>query len=207
MYDHEAFEVGADTGTTSLVTLGASWTRLRTNDRIFPTRGFRIRFDVLGAHDDVLSSETFLQVKIAGKLVRSIGRTRFLARAEVGRTFTDNFRGLPPTVRFFTGGDQSVRGYQYQSLAPVDEAENVIGGKVLVTSSAELEHRFLEKWGLAGFLDAGNSLEAFSGSLETGLGGGMRWLSPIGMVRLDVAFALSREGNPARLHITIGPDL
>ncbi len=116
MYDHEAFEVGADTGTTSLVTLGASWSRLRTNDRIFPTRGFRIRFDVLGAHDDLLSSETFLQLKAAGKLVRSVGRTRFLARAEVGKTFTDNFRGLPPTVRFFTGGDLSVRGYQYQSL-------------------------------------------------------------------------------------------
>jgi len=60
---------------------------------------------------------------------------------------------------------------------------------------------------VAAFFDAGNALESFSDELETGAGAGLRWLSPIGMVRLDLAFALSRDGTPARIHVTIGPDL
>jgi translocation and assembly module TamA len=116
-------------------------------------------------------------------------------------------------MRFFAGGDQSVRGFEYQQLGSLDEEGNVIGGPVLLTGSVELEYRFLqkwrflEKWGIAAFYDTGNAMESFSGSLERGAGVGLRWVSPIGPIRADAAWALSEPGRPVRFHLTVGPDL
>jgi translocation and assembly module TamA len=125
----------------------------------------------------------------------------------VGRLFTGDFRQLPPTIRYFTGGDQSVRGYRYLQLGPRDAAGNVIGGEALVAASVELDHRVLESWSVALFYDVGNALDELSLSLEQGAGAGIRWLSPIGLVRLDGAFAISQTDSPFRVHFSIGPDL
>ena len=110
-------------------------------------------------------------------------------------------------MRYFAGGDQSVRGYAYQALGPRDQFGHVLGGRSLLVGSVELEYRFLKKWGVAVFYDAGNAARNFSFSLKQGTGFGLRWLSPIGMVRADLAFAVSEPGRPLRLHLNIGPDL
>ncbi|MFL6199243.1 MAG: autotransporter assembly complex protein TamA [Thermoanaerobaculia bacterium] len=213
-FQREDFEVGLDKGVSELLLPQASWNRVKADDRISATSGQRLEFKIRGADEALLSNASFLQAEAEGKLITSFAdRFRFISRAQVGYTETDQFRELPPTMRFFAGGDQSVRGFAYQALGPVDEAGNVIGGKTLLTGSVELEYRilekwrFLEKWGIAAFYDTGNAMESFSGSLERGAGVGLRWVSPIGPIRADMAWALSEPDRPVRFHLTVGPDL
>lgn len=212
-YHHEAFGVGVDSGTSNLLIAGASWERTRSNDRLFPTRGLRLRLSLQGSRRGVLAASSFAQLEATAKLIRAIApRTRVLVRADIGRTFSDDFRRLPPTLRFFGGGSESVRGYGYLSLGPQDSLGNVIGGPILEVGSLEIDHRILDRWAIAAFTDVGNALQDFSlsvhqGALEQGVGGGIRWLSPIGLIRIDGAFAVTRPGTPFHLHFSIGPDL
>ncbi len=76
-----------------------------------------------------------------------------------------------------------------------------------MVASLEYEIRFLEKWGAAVFYDTGNASESFGGSLARGAGLGVRWRSPIGPIRADVAWGLSEDDRPIRFHLNIGPDL
>ncbi len=73
--------------------------------------------------------------------------------------------------------------------------------------SVELEQRILERWGLAAFFDVGDALDSFSFDLEQGTGIGLRWISPIGQVRLDGAFAISQPSTSFRFHVRVGPNL
>lgn len=208
-YEHETFEVGADTASSDLVMPELGVSQTRANDPVFPTHGHRLDLELAAAHDAVpLSSATFLRIASRGTLVRSLApRTRLITRAELGYILTSDFRDLPATLRFFAGGDQSVRGYSYNELGPIGPGGAVIGGEVLIVSSVELEQRILERWGLAAFFDAGDALDSFSFDLEYGTGIGLRWISPVGLVRLDGAFAVSQPGTPFRLHIKVGPNL
>jgi translocation and assembly module TamA len=83
----------------------------------------------------------------------------------------------------------------------------VIGGPQLLIGSIEFEHRFLRKWGVATFYDIGNAVNKFTDPLASGAGVGLRWISPVGPVRVDAAWALSRDNTPLRVHLRIGPDL
>jgi translocation and assembly module TamA len=212
-YHHEAFGVGVDSGTSNLLIAGVSWERTRSNDLLFPTRGLRVRFSLQGSQHGVLAATSFAQLQATAKLIQGIApRTRLLLRVDLGRTFTNDFRSLPPTLRFFAGGSESVRGYGYLSLGPLDSLGNVIGGRTLEVGSLELDYRILSRWAIAAFTDVGSAMEDFSlsvkqGALEQGVGAGIRWLSPIGLIRIDGALAVTRPGTPFHLHFSIGPDL
>lgn len=207
-FEREWFEIGTERGTSNLLLPTASWTRTEADSRIFTGRGYRLRLELEGTHDAIVSDATFLRARSHGKVIFTpAGRLRLIGRYDVGGIFTNDFADLPPTVRFFAGGDQSVRGFAYRSLGPRDQAGNVIGGEMLIVLSAEMELRFLENWGGALFYDTGNALDSPSFSWEQGAGLGLRWRSPIGLIRLDGALAVSRSGPPFRAHITIGPDL
>lgn len=212
-FQREDFTVGLDSGVSNLVVPGVSYERVKADDRIFTTRGYRLFGTLQGASASVLSDSSFLQASIEGKAIRTVGaRNRLIGRAQVGYTATDEFRELPPRFRFFAGGDRSVRGYAYQGLGEPDEAGHTIGGEALLVGSLEYEFRFsglrlLDKWGVAAFYDAGNACHDFSCELEQGAGVGLRWLSPIGPIRADVAWALTEPGHPLRFHLNIGPDL
>lgn len=201
------FTIGTQNGHATLLIPGASWTRIKSDDPVFPHHGSRVGLDVRGAQQGILSDTSFVQVRAHGKWIRSIGRDRILMRAEVGSTWVDDFSTLPPSIRFFAGGDYSVRGFAYQSLGPEDDAGNVIGGRHLLVGSVEYEHRLKEKWAAAVFYDAGNAINNFGDELEHSVGVGLRWRSPVGWVRVDVAKPLSEPGEGIRLHLTIGPDL
>jgi translocation and assembly module TamA len=210
-YERTTYTVGVDTGTSTLVRPQAIWTRVWADDRIYPTHGEKLEADIGAAQKSLASNASFFQQHVAGKFIGSLSGHpfRLISRAEIGYTEVSDhdFHLLPPTIRYFAGGDQSVRGYAYQSLGPRDQFGHVLGGRALLVGSVELEYRFLKKWGVATFFDAGNAARNFSFSLKEGTGVGLRWLSPIGMVRLDLAFAVSEPGRPLRLHLNIGPDL
>lgn len=185
---------------------GINWTRTRSNDPIYPTRGWRLFGQVSGAHENLLSDITFGQLYSSAKVVQQVGRGRFLVRGEVATTFADEVLELPLSVRFFTGGDLSVRGYQYGALGAQNSDGEIVGGKHLLVGSVEYDIRVFGGWHAAVFMDAGNSFHDLDDiELRKSVGLGIRWLSPIGPIRLDVARGLDDGGY--RFHITMGPDL
>src|SRR5690606_27231323 len=135
---------------------------------------------------------------------------RLLTRFDAGYSNVDETSELPLSQRFFAGGDQSVRGYAYNELAPADADGNIIGGRHLLVGSVELERRFKgewSNWGLAAFYDTGAAMNDWGAPLSSGAGIGLRWKSPVGMVRVDVARPLDNDAAGWRLHLSIGPDL
>ncbi len=207
-YHRETYTIGVDKGTSSLLVPASSFERVIADDRIDTRNGYRVRLLLQGAAKGVLSNATFLQADVSGKYIRSLNiGNRLIFRGEVGDTVTSQFRQLPPIYRFFAGGDQSVRGYGYQRIGPADEQGHVIGGKVLTLGSIEFEHRFRPKWGVAAFVDAGTAANTFGSNFKKGAGIGVRWISPIGPVRIDGGYGFDAPSRGVKLHVNIGPDL
>ncbi len=207
-YRRETYTVGVDSGTSNLLVPGAHWEKVVADDRIDAKNGWRTTFLTQTAVKGVVSDATFLTLDAAAKMIRSIGGgNRLIGRAELGYVATSELRRLPPQFRFFAGGDQSIRGYGYQHVGPLDEEGNVVGGKILAVASVELDHRFLPKWGAAVFVDGGNAMNAFSEGWKTGAGAGLRWISPIGPIRVDSAYGFDPPSRGWKLHVNIGPDL
>ncbi len=206
-YQEDDFTVAADTGVSRLTQPIASWTFSDADNRLFATRGIGGVLELRGAVDGFGSNASFFRAWTSLKAIRALSaKIRAIVTGDVGWISTEQFSDLPPSIRFFAGGDRSIRGYDYQSLGPVNENGDVTGGNSLLVGSASLEYRFLPKWAAAVFLDAGNALWDFSGEVAVGTGFGARWISPVGLVRVDVGFGLQKEGNPVRLHLSIGPD-
>ncbi len=205
-FEHEDFTVASDQGTSDLL-IGAIQYRLkRANDDVWPTRGYRVTLGARGSNDQVASTESFIAVTIEGRIVRSFGPARLLGRIDSGRTFTSQFHNLPPTIRFFAGGDYSVRGYDYESLGPVDADGHVTGGDLLLVGSLELELPLYKKFSVAGFVDVGNAFDTHDlADFEKGVGGGLRWRSPVGPIGADLAFPIDHDGW--KIHIVMGPFL
>ncbi|HEX5131503.1 MAG TPA: autotransporter assembly complex family protein [Candidatus Krumholzibacteria bacterium] len=206
-YEREDYSVGSDNGVTDLVIGGATYRLKRTDDDIYPLRGYRVDVGARGSHVGLLSTQSFLSLTAATKVVHALNpRVRLLGRVDTGWTSTSTFRDLPPTIRFFAGGDNSVRGYDYLSLGPRDADGRVIGGRLLFTSSAEVEVALRGKFAAAVFYDAGNAFESGGhGVIEQGAGVGLHWRSPVGPIRLDLAYPIEHTGW--KLHFTMGPDL
>lgn len=207
-YQTESYSVGDDRGDSTMLLPGITWTKVTADNRIYPYRGLRLLLDVRGTHPALISNAQFLQVRAQAKFVHKIfGAGRILLRGDVGATRFGAIRTLPTSARFFAGGDQSVRGYAYNTLAPRNAAGQIVGGEQLLVGSVEYEQRFADKWSTALFYDAGNAMNNWQEDLKEGAGFGIRWRSPIGPIRFDLAWALSEPGAPKRLHITVGPDL
>jgi translocation and assembly module TamA len=202
------FEIADRQHSTNLLFAEGMLTRKRADDLMFPTRGLSLLYGVRLAAEQLLSDTSLAQVRAEAKWIRPIAtRGRLIMRAAAGAMIVDNFDALPPELRFFAGGDRSVRGFDYQSIGETDEQGGVIGGEYLTVVSSEYEHYFLDNWGAAVFVDAG---DAYSSELDAnvGAGVGVRWRSPVGLVRLDVAVpVVSDLEEGVRLHIVIGPDL
>ena len=207
-YKHEIDDLADGAGVSNLLIPKATWTLVKADNRLLSTEGYRIDLETSGSAKKLLSDVTFLQGIMDGKIIRGLGEEgRLIMRAEAGATATGNFDDLPASNRFFTGGDNSVRGYEYKSIAPANEDGDLIGGKYLLVGSVEYDYNVYKKWYLAAFYDIGSAFnDASSFDASSGAGVGIRWASPVGMVRVDVASALSEDGNPWRLHITFGPD-
>jgi translocation and assembly module TamA len=130
-----------------------------------------------------------------------------MVRGHVGTTAKSDFDELPASVRFFAGGDSSVRGYDFDALGPVDASGLVIGGSSLATGSFEFEQPLRDRWSLAFFVDSGNAFESSRLNAKTGAGLGGRWQSPLGPIRVDLAHPFDDDTDNWRLHISLGPDL
>ena len=112
----------------------------RYDNLIRPRRGFRYALDLRGTHKALGSTTQLLQlIGEAGHILPLPWRLSLATSGRAGITFlSDPLDEIPPSLRFFAGGDQSVRGYAYQSLGPKDMLGNVVGGKHLLTGSVAL---------------------------------------------------------------------
>ena len=207
-YQHEQYEVGTDEGVSTLLIPGVNWTRVWGQGFLSGFEGLRFDVTARGALEGFISDASFFQIQTGLKAINHLApHTRLISRIRLGSTWTENFHHLPSTLRFFAGGAQSVRGYGYQDLGPVDAGDEVQGGQYLMVGSLEADHYFTEQWGGAVFYDAGNAMDEIGEALSRGVGFGLRWKSPVGPVRLDIANAISEAGRPWRLHFSLGPDL
>ena len=118
------FEVANIPGNTTLLYPEASLSRKRADDPVFVRKGYSLTFAARAAA--FVGSTDFAQVTADGKWIRGIGEnSRFIARGSLGATKVTDFDKLPPELRFFGGGDRSIRGYGYQTLGPQLQEELV----------------------------------------------------------------------------------
>jgi translocation and assembly module TamA len=185
------------------------WLRTPADDVIAPRWGTRLHLQARGASDALASDTSFVQVLAEAKQIWLLPNDGpFLVRGQVGHTWKDQLTELPASVRYFAGGDNSVRGYEFEELGPVDDTGQVIGGSSLVTASVEYEHPLRSRWALAFFFDWGNAFEGSHLDARKSAGIGGRWLSPLGPIRIDLAYPLDDpNADDYRVHITLGPDL
>jgi translocation and assembly module TamA len=205
----QTFQVGADAGTSDLLYPEITWRRIVADDRLQPRAGYRLAIILRGASDQVISDATFAQTDVQTKGLMGAGQHgRLIARADFGAVWSNDFHTLPPSMRYFAGGPQSVRAYGYQDLAPRDSTGQTVGGERSLLASLEYERRIAGGWGAAGFYDIGNALERFGDRLASGAGIGVRWFSPVGMVRLDLAWPIDDPSHrDPHLQFSMGLDL
>ena len=128
-----------------------------------------------------------------------------IARAEAGQVFTKNVIGVPDTLLFRAGGDDSVRGYAYRTLGPTTDGV-VVGGRSLATASVEVARpisaAYPALWGAA-FIDVGDAAERWATLRPAvGYGLGVRWRSPVGPLRVDLAYG--QRVRQVRVHFGVG---
>lgn len=205
---HEKYRLGDDSGLSTLLMPGMTYSYLRSDSRIDPTQGYRLEFELAAAKDGLMSDADLIHANgMLRGLTTLFDRHRFLGRVQFGGNWTNEYTNVPPSLRYFAGGDQSVRGYDYQSLSPKNSAGDRIGGRYHFAMSAEYQYEVVDKWRLATFFDQGNSFNSLDfPTLKSSVGLGVRWVSPVGPIRIDLAHPLDDEGG-VRLHFSMGPEL
>jgi translocation and assembly module TamA len=188
----------------------ASGEYINVDDRLAPRRGWGgnalLRGGVAGAGSDT----SFVQVYAQLRWFKGLGKdSRLLARGEIGHTFSGDVGLLPPTLRFHAGGDRSIRGYGWREVGPRVGAtgnEFPIGAQNVLTASIEYERYFNGPWGAAVFVDTGSAFDD-KPDLRTGVGVGVRWRSPVGPMRIDIAHGLDHPDSPFQITLSFGSDL
>ncbi len=132
---------------------------------------------------------------------------RFLARINGGGIFTSEFERVPPSLRFFAGGDNSIRGYNYESVSPRDSEGQLEGGAYMATGSLEYNYRVSGNWWAALFVDGGDAWSSSDPHWKTSAGVGVRWESPVGPVRLGIAHGFENQDDDFMIHFSLGPEL
>jgi len=204
-YRFEEFVVNRQRNFSTLLMPSVSWELADADNRVHPKKGHRVNWDIRGASENVLSSTTFVQTELEAKWVYAFWpQYRLITRAHGATSVVSKFSELPSSLRFLAGGDHSVRGYDFESLGPSDNE----GGKHLLTGSIELERTIIGKWSFALFIDAGNAFDEVDLlDIKQGAGFGIRWQSPIGPIRVDLARQLDFVNPSWHVHLTIGPDI
>ena len=177
------------------------------DDRLYPRRGIGASVELRGGLKGAGSDADFAQLHAQGSWFKGMGRdNRLIVRGEFGHTFTDSVLDLPPSLRFYAGGDRSIRGYNYREVGP--RLRNFgLGANNVITASTEFEHYFNAQWGGAVFVDSGSAFNGRVPDWHTGVGVGVRWRSPVGPVRVDVAHGLDHPDSAFTLYLSFGADL
>lgn len=203
-YQRENSLIAGDEISSQLMLPSMSWqkTHKRGDRRIHS--GWRLGVDFSFAVRNLLSDISLAQTEAEAKHIMSLGPGRFISRVQAGATWVEEFAEVPASIRYFAGGDNSVRGYDFESLGPTNAEGRAIGGRNLLVGSLEYDIPIVGNWDVALFVDAGDAFND-EPDFKQSYGAGIRWHSMVGTIRLDVAFPV--QGDGARLHIFMGPEL
>jgi translocation and assembly module TamA len=204
---YEDYTVGGERNSSKMLLPGVRYSRRRYRNIVRPRKGHEYSLEMRGGSTYLGSDTGLLQVLASGNLLQPLpARLSLFFRIQSAYTLqSDPLQDIPVSLRFFAGGDQSVRGYAYESLGPKDSDGDVIGGKNLLVGSIELERAIGKNWGIAAFYDAGNAFNSFSSfDVYQGAGIGGRYYTPVGPIRLDLARQIGVPNPGYRIHISIG---
>ncbi|MRS15428.1 autotransporter assembly complex protein TamA [Enterobacteriaceae bacterium RIT691] len=198
------------TNTTMLLYPGVMISRTRSRGGLMPTWGDSQRYSVDVSNTAWGSDVDFFVAQAQNTWIRTLyDRHRFVVRGNIGWIETGDFDKVPPDLRFFAGGDRSIRGYAYQSISPKDSNGKLTGASRLATGSLEYQYNVTGKWWGAMFVDSGEAVNDFRDSdFKTGAGIGVRWQSPVGPIKLDLAVPVGdKDEHGVQFYIGLGPEL
>lgn len=203
---YDSFTQADITDKTLLLYPTVGFTRTRLRGGSFATWGDvqKITFDL--SKRIWLSESSFIKVQASSAWVRTYAENhRIVARAEIGYLHTKDIEKIPPTLRFFAGGDRSVRGYGYKKIAPKNRNGKLVGGSRLLTASLEYQYQVYPNWWAATFADSGLAADNYTAKeLRYGAGVGVRWASPVGAIKFDIATPIRDKDNSKNIQFYIG---
>ncbi len=196
-----------DRNRSTLIVPGISYARLPQDFLGVNTvpRGFRA--ELLASTESLGSDTNFTRLVVGDeRRFKLTEKWQLMLRGEVGASAVGEFQDLPAKYRFFAGGDNSVRGYGYQELSPVDSNGNKVGGRHLLTATVEFQRDLPKNLVGAVFVDAGNAFDKFGDPLEYSVGIGVRYRLPFLSIGLDIAQSISDPDHSPRFHINFTPE-
>lgn len=203
----EDYSIGSTSGRGKFLMPGLHRSLTRADDIINTQNGYRWSIDLEGASAAILSDASFLKVRFNGRAITTpITKWRLIGAASFGAILVDSIGDLPPSLRYYAGGEKSVRGYKYRTLGPEDNTGNIIGGKYLLAGSVTVEREVLENFRVSAFYDAGNAMNEWSLDLAHGIGVGAGVVLPFGQVKLELAYPLTEDGTAQYVFIRVGTD-
>ena len=183
---------------------GFAWVRRAVDDSIFPRSGHIFSIQTGFAVKGLLTDQTFFRADGRYKYFVPVGkRDVVILRTEMGGVFTSgSSAAVPASLLFRAGGNESIRGYSYDSIGNTQNG-TVYPTKYLVTGSAEYQHWVTQQWGGALFYDIGTATDSWvDKEVKVGTGAGLRYRSPVGTVNLDLAYGI--QARQFRPHISLG---
>lgn len=208
--NYEDYTQGIEDGYSFDIMPGFSLSRIETSRGFDPKSGISFNLDVKGA-SKAFSDHSFVRFETSLKSILSpTTNTRFITRFTQGAILGPDSLNVPPSLRFFVGGDNSIRGYGY-----LDESErfynNSLKGARFKTS-ASMEYQFpigISNSRLAVFVDAGIATDDYSKANDVllGPGFGYRFISSYGVLKVDLGFGIDKDPTKIRLHFAFGPEL
>lgn len=206
----EDYDQSDDSDDVFLLMPGAEISRLTTDGTTDPASGERIRLSARFSSKTLLSSEDFVILDAFYRRIWSpTDGSRLVIRAEQGAILGSSIGDVPSSLRFFAGGDQSVRGFGYEKISPKNDDGDLTGARYLSVGSVELQVPVMNKVRMAVFTDVGTATNDYGGDtdIKVGTGLGVRYISPVGPIRADIGVGVSETHIPIRLHFGLGLDL
>lgn len=212
-YVNETFPafITYDQVTARYILPNITFTQVKRDKEVAPTRGRKIEINLRGSVDTLFSDTSFIQSNIQTKWLHPYSETlKLLARLDLGATLPNNVENIPLSQRFYAGGDLSLRGYAYRSLPLlIDKNGNYhpAGGTTLAIGSLEIVKTIKKPFGVSAFIDAGNAFRDNANEIAAGPGIGIEWQTPLGPLKVALAKPLTKNAASYRIHVMFGPEI
>lgn len=206
---YEDFVQADQSDNISLIMPGISYNRTRQKGGAMPYSADRLSLKVEISDQAWGSDASFIRLRGRAGWIGSLSDNhRFVTRVDGGAILMETLLNLPPSLRFYAGGDNSIRGYGYESVGPRNSDNETTGGRYMLTGTAEYQYRITGDWWLAAFTDYGSAWDDKPDWVQ-GVGAGIRWASPVGPIRLDFAWGIDEpvDKQKFQLHFSLGPEL
>jgi len=215
---NESWDVLSESATNDYLLLGASISRrVHSGSIVNPSSGFSQLYTLEVGSQEFGSDIDLIRFTANLRYVFTpLPRHRVVTRADFGMAeiASGDRSDLAPSLNFFAGGNQSIRGFSYQSLGnEIDVTRDngdtktlVVGGDRLAVGSLEYQYYFTDSWRGALFVDGGDAFDSGEFDANYGAGFGIHYITPVGAVRVEFANSLSKDNPDWQLHLTIGAE-